>query len=124
MSLKKHLSKFPRWTPYACEKDKKLWISKVLAWKEQYKKLFAGTVSQIQDEIKQLRTEMRDQMTNGWSNHERSHFQNWLKEEIEPHFPKLYEFLTSDKVVLALLVSLEKALLEGSASSKSKETKE
>ena len=67
-----------------------------------------GVTDKIREELKKLRTEMRDEMTNGWLNHERAHWNDWLKEEIEPHFPTLYKFLTTDKITLALLVDVEK----------------
>jgi len=45
---------------------------------------------------KVLARQIKEQITNGWSNHERSHFNEFLKEEIKPYWPVLYAFLVEN----------------------------
>jgi len=41
----------------------------------------------------QLRKEIKDILTNGWTQHERGHWHEYLEEEVKPYYPELYEFL-------------------------------
>jgi hypothetical protein len=51
------------------------------------------------DETEQenLRREIRECLTNGWSEHERTHWDDYLEEEIKPYYPTLYKFLKEAK---------------------------
>ena len=40
--------------------------------------------------------ETREQITNGWTKHERRHFDDFLEEEIKPDYPNLYLVLHGD----------------------------
>jgi hypothetical protein len=43
-----------------------------------------------------LAKEIKEEMTNGWSDQERSHFRKFLEEEIKPYWPQLYTFLSDN----------------------------
>ena len=40
--------------------------------------------------------EMKEQITSGWSKHERTHFGDFLEEEIKQYYPNLYLVLHGD----------------------------
>ena len=40
-----------------------------------------------------LRKELEECLTNGWSSHGQTHFLDYIKEEISPHYPLLGSFL-------------------------------
>ncbi len=40
-----------------------------------------------------LRQETVAFMTDGWSRHERTHFDDWLEEEVKPYYSELYRFI-------------------------------
>lgn len=42
-----------------------------------------------------LAKELQECLTNGWSDHEKSHWSDYLEEEIKPYWPILYAFLKS-----------------------------
>jgi hypothetical protein len=65
------------------------WTKEQLAKKDAWKQ-------KIEKEIRVLAKEIKEQITNGWSDHEKSHFNDFLKEEIEPYWPVLYAFLVEN----------------------------
>ena len=42
-----------------------------------------------------LRKELEECLTNGWSSHERTHFDDYVVTEVEPYWPILADFLKS-----------------------------
>ena len=48
------------------------------------------------DESTALAKEIKEEMTNGWSDLEKSRFNNFLEEEIKPYWPTLCAFLVTN----------------------------
>jgi len=63
-------------------------------WKETLEKLGKLPNVKIIDN-QALAEEMKECLTNGWSEHEKSHWEDYLEEEIKPYWPELYKFLVS-----------------------------
>jgi len=66
-------------------------------WKETLEKLAKLPNVKIIDN-RTLAEEMKECLTNGWSTHDRSHWKDYLEEEIKPYWPALYKFLVSSTV--------------------------
>lgn len=45
---------------------------------------------------KTLQKELKECLTNGWSEHEKSHWKDYLEEEVKPYWPALYDFLKKE----------------------------
>jgi len=50
-------------------------------------------INDVLSELKRVAKEAKECITNGWSEHERSHWDDFLKEEVEPYWPTLSSFL-------------------------------
>jgi len=50
-------------------------------------------INDVLGELKRVAKEAKECLTNGWTEHERSHWDGFLEEEVEPYWPTLYFLL-------------------------------
>jgi len=68
-------------------------------------------IHELEKEADKLAKELKECLTNGWSDHEKTHWNDYLKCEVKPYWPTLYKFLTEHQEFIALSKIRKKDLL-------------